>query len=125
MTLARRTEVVIDLLVILGLTCTIIAAHPSPRGLSTILGVYAFAGLLYRCIGHAREMDALHWTLAVLLASTVLIAAIGTHNLDAAGAPASGVVWWIIVHRIITLLLVLVWPWLIGRVRLPTLPVQG
>lgn len=89
----------------------------SLREVSSILGVLTFAGLLWRTIGFLPWTSWLERCLAVLLLSTVIIGAVGTYNLDTRGAPASGVIHLILIHRVLCLVLVAFWPRLMGRRR--------
>ncbi len=87
----------------------------SAREWSSILGVVAFAALTFRFVAHWFEMTLIEWLVTALLMLTIIIAAIGTYHLDRANAPPSGVIGWIILHRILCIVIAVFWSRLIGR----------
>lgn len=113
----RRTEVVLDVTIAASLTVvlTLLTAGGdlTARRLASVLGVYAFAGLIYRCIGYAHDMDTLHWALTILLASSALIVAAGTYLAQI--SPSDAVIWALVAHRAVMLALIAAWPWAIRR----------
>lgn len=105
---------------LLALTAVFIAAvcvvtTPTARQFSALIGVVCFAGLLLRLIPYWHVMTSLERALGVLFTLGILIAAVGTYRVDQAGAAPSGVTWWIIAHRLLTLLAIASWPWWVGR----------
>jgi hypothetical protein len=88
------------------------------REWSSLLGVLAFTGLLWRLIGFWLEMSYLERSLTLVLMAMLAVAAIGTYRLDVLSAPASGVVVWAILLRLVVLGLVVLWPRLVGSTPL-------
>jgi hypothetical protein len=85
------------------------------REWSSILGVLAFAGVLWRTIEFFTPMTSLERVLSGLLIAFLIVGAIGTYNLDRNNAPASGVVPYAIALRVLCLLIVAAWPAFVGR----------
>lgn len=111
----RHQYMFLQLLTIVVGLLVLVELDLSPRRVSALLGVAALGGLAHRTIGWWAAMTSLERTLAGLLAATVIIGAIGTYNLDRVNAPPSGVVWYIIAHRVCCLFACAFWPILIGR----------
>lgn len=87
----------------------------SLREWSSLLSILCIAGLLFRGIGFWREMTVLEDILTIIIIGTLVVAAVGTLQLDRQNAPASGVVPWSMGVKIALLVAIIYWPRIIGR----------
>jgi hypothetical protein len=87
----------------------------SPRQFSSMLSAVCFGGMLYRCVPYWPMMTSLERALAVLMTAYLLIAAVGSYQLDKVNAPVTNAIWWSMGLKCLILVVILFWPWLHGR----------
>lgn len=95
------------------------AATASPHSallhLNAILCTVAFAGLLWRLIGRWPLSYPLARIIVVLFAALELIVALGTARRAALDAPFNEAQYAILLHAVVTLFVVVVWPRLLNE----------
>lgn len=85
------------------------------REWSSILSIICIAGLLWRGIGYWMQMTVLEDILTIFMLLFLTVAAVASLSLDRSDAPASGVVPWSIGIKLVLLVHIAYWPFIIGR----------
>lgn len=102
-----------------GLLSLVVIRGADLRGISTALGVTVFALLIWRTVGSWHRLTDLERCLALLLATSPLVAAVTDLSLAAhtTHLPDDPWLWTVLSHRAICLLVIAFWDRLLGRRR--------